>query len=103
MKRLSKLLLNFLVFFTLVGFVLFNAPDLGTAAKDLGGLIGLGGAPLAGAESLYYLRSYALLFVLGILGSTPLVKNWGLKLQRKPLGAAMEIVALGAGLLVCTA
>jgi len=58
-----------------VGFVLFNGDGMAGAIVDIQGLFGVGGIDLFGAESLYYLRSYAWLFVLAIIGATPLVKN----------------------------
>jgi alginate O-acetyltransferase complex protein AlgI len=52
---------------------------------------------------LYYLRSYALLLILGILGATPLVRStaarlegWGFAVVLRPL------IAIGL-LLICTA
>jgi len=59
--------------------------------------------PLVTPAALYYLRSYALLFGLGILGATPVVKRVGERLSATKLGAILEPVLLAALLLVCTA
>ena len=61
-----------LVFF---GFVMFNADNFGEVLTNLGSMFGAGGIALTGAQSLYYLRSYAFVFVLAIIGSTPLLRN----------------------------
>ena len=84
----------------MLSFVLFNASDLTQAAQDISGLFG--GLPLATQESLYYLRSYAVVFAVSILGATPLVKNLAMRVPEK-VAAALEPLALVALLLTCTA
>ena len=86
-----------------LSFVLFNAESFAQLGSDLRCLFGLGGIPAATAETWYYLRSYAVLFVLGILGSTPLVRNKAAALGKTKIGAVLEPVVLVLLLLVCTA
>lgn len=64
----------YVIFFVMMGFVLFNANDLGEALSDFAGLFGAGGA-LTSTASLYYLRSNAVLLVLAIFGATPFFKD----------------------------
>ena len=85
-----------------LGFVLFNAESLTQAGEDLAGLFGLGGLPLITAETVYYLKSYAVLFLAGILGCGPWVKNLGLKIAGTRVGAVLEPFVLAGLLLVCT-
>ena len=87
---------------TVLGFVLFNAESLSQAGSDIAALFGLGGLPLVTPETLYYLRSYALLFVLGFVGATPLVKYAAQKISQTKAGSVLELVALIGLLLVCT-
>ena len=90
----------------MLGFVLFNAADLKEALTDIGGLVGIGGVPLVSAETLYYLRSYAVVLVLGLVGATPLVKNTFTRLAGGKLSKVMAIaepVVLIALLILCTA
>jgi len=61
------------MFIIIISFVIFNGDGMAGAISDLGGMFGVGGIPLVGTESLYYLRSYAWLFVMAIIGSTPLI------------------------------
>ena len=56
----------------MISFVLFNASNLTEAASDIAGMFGGMGVPLVTGETLYYLRSYAVVLILGILGCTPL-------------------------------
>ena len=84
----------------MVSFVLFNAADLSQAAQDLAGLFG--GLPLVTQESVYYLRSYAVVFAVSIIGATPLPKTLASRIPEK-LTAVLEPLMLLALLLVCTA
>ena len=54
-----------------VSFVLFNAADLPAAGQQIAALFGFGGLPASGVESLYYLRSYAVVLVIALLGPPP--------------------------------
>ena len=91
----------YVLFAVMISFVLFNAADLTQAAGDIGGLFGFGGVPLVTAESLYYLRSYAGVFLAGFVGSTPFVKTLAGRLPEK-ITAVLEPAVLMALLLVCT-
>ena len=86
-----------------LSFVLFNAESLAQAGSDFAALFGLSGLPMVTAEALYYLRSYAVLFLLGILGATPLVRNAAAKLEQHKAVQLLEPLVLLALLLVCTA
>jgi len=86
-----------------ISFVLFNAKDLAQAGSDLKGMFGLLHLPLATGETFYYLRSYGILFIAGILGATPLVKCTARRLNDTTMGAILEPLLLGAILLLCTA
>ena len=90
---------GYVLLVVMLSFVLFNAQSLRQAAEDLGGMFGLAGLPAVTAESLYQLRSFGVLFLLGILGATPWPKRWGERLQAPWLDA---LVMLGL-LLLCTA
>ena len=91
----------YVLFVVMISFVLFNAADLAQAAGDIGGLFGAGGVPLATAESLYYLRSYAGVFLAGFVGATPAVKEMAGRVPEK-ITAVLEPLVLMALLLVCT-
>ena len=84
-------------------FVLFNADSLSMAVGDFAGLLGLSDVPLVTPASVYYVRSYAVLFVAGIVGSTPVVKQIGIRIGESKAGAVLEAIFLAGLLLVCTA
>ena len=86
-----------------LSFVLFNADSLSQALADMGGMFGFAGVPLVNGESLYYLRSYAPLFLMGIVGATPIVRDTAGKIGEKPYGAILEVLLMAALLIVCSA
>ena len=89
-----------------LGFVLFNAVDINQAASDLAGMFGFGGVPLVTAETLYYLRSYGIVLILALVGSTPVVRDLANRLvsgaRTAKLTAVLEPVVLAVLLLLCT-
>lgn len=86
-----------------LSFVLFNAQSLSQAAADFAGLFGLAGFPLTSPVTWYYVRSYGVLFLLGALGATPLVKRLALRLEKTRAGDALSLGMMAALLLLCTA
>ena len=74
----------YILFAVVISFIIFNATDMSAAFSTIGGLFGAGGIPLVNAESLYYLRSYAVIFVLALVGATPVVKQLAEKASASP-------------------
>ena len=65
----------YVLFTVMVSFIIFNAPTMSQAWKDILALFGGGNLPLITADTIYYFRSYALVFVIAIIGATPAVKK----------------------------
>lgn len=76
----------YLLLVVVISFVLFNATSLNECVRDIGCMFGFGGLPFAGTETLYYLKSYAVLFLVAVVGSTPLLKRCVEELQKRPNG-----------------
>ena len=93
----------YLLLAVVFGFVLFDASTLSGAWDCIRGMLGLGGLPLISAPAVYYLKSYGLLFLLGILGATPVVKTLARKAADTKAACVLEPLVLAALLLVCTA
>ena len=104
LQKLPKVLRHGYVLLAVVlSFVLFNAESMAQLGNDFAGLFGGLGLPGVTAETLYYLKSYAVLFALGILGATPVVRNAAVKIRATRVGPALEALVLVGLLLVCTA
>ena len=87
----------------MLSFVVFNAADLSAAAHEIGAMFGLAGLPLVTAETLYYLRSFAPLFVMAMVGSTPIIRDSCRKIENTTVGSVLEIAMMAVLLIVCTA
>ncbi len=106
LKRLerSKILSHlYVLLLVIVGFVIFNAASLPEALRCIDGMFGADGIALCGAESLYYLKSYAVLLILAVTGCTPAVRRLLQHLERLRICAVLRPAACLMLLAVCTA
>lgn len=89
-----------------LGFVLFNATDMAQAGQDIACMFGFGKLPFINDVTVYYLRSFAVLLVISLVGCTSLVKNTAIRLEsNKKLEipvAVVECILLIALLILCT-
>ena len=90
-----------------VSFVIFDAPDLQQAFSYLKAMFGGSGYPLLSPEFHYYFRSYLLVFVIAMIGATPLPAKLRSRIRQTAAGESgmtiAEPLALVALLLICTA
>ncbi len=97
----------YVLFVVMISFIIFNAPTMYQAWVDIISLFGAGNLPLVTVDTLYYLRSYALIFVLAFIGATPLMKIIVNKINRTEVGNKIlnvaEPVVLASLLVVMTA
>ena len=96
----------YVIALVLLSFALFASEDMGMLAFQLRGMFGLSDAPLISVQTVYYLRSYAVVFIVALIGSTPLIRNVLLSLQKRKNGEKIlnlaEPIALLGLLLVMT-
>ena len=102
-KVLGHVYILILVVFS---FVIFDAATIGDGLKYIGSMFGFGGVGLVSAPTVYYLKSFGVVFILAIIGATPLpkklverigYKHWG----RRILNVIEPIVMIFL-LLLCT-
>ncbi len=85
----------YVIVVVLLGFVIFNAEQLHILCSDFKGLFGMNGLPFASKEAFYYFKSNFILFIVGILGVTPFVKNVFVKARRREgIRAVMDVVEI---------
>ena len=91
----------------LLSFVVFQIPTLGEAFSYIGGMFGAGGIAFSSAETLYHLKSYAVLLIMAAVGATPVVKTLATKFsESKKLGKianVLEPIMIAVLFLVVTA
>ena len=97
----SKVLSHvYLLFFVLISFVIFNAASMNEAFGYIGSMFGFGGVSFSSVETIYYLRSYIVVFLVAIVGATPVPKILANKVK---FTKYVEPVALVVLLVLCTA
>ena len=94
---------SYVLLAVILSFVLFNAQTLSQAGSELAAMFGFAGLPVVSAQTIYYLKSYGLLFCADFVGATPLIKNTASRLDQTKAGAVLEVLILIGLLLVCTA
>lgn len=83
-EKIPKGLLHvYVLFVIIIGFVLFNAEDMGQAKQDIRGMFGLLDFPLITNETGYYFRSFVVPFIVAVIGCTTLPRYLYLKLKKK--------------------
>ncbi len=65
----------YVLIIVIISFIIFNGETSKEIFKNIGGLFGIGGIPLVSSESLYYLKSYLVVLIIGIIGMTPIMKK----------------------------
>ena len=97
----------YVLFFVLLSFIIFDAATLKDGFSNIAGLFGAGRMPLVTKETVYYLSSYAVILVIGIVSSTPLPKLlYGKVVSIKAVGGVLSVVeplVLLLLLVICTA
>lgn len=80
------------ILIVIISFLIFNSTTVSDIVNELKNMFLINNIPLVGIESLYYLRSYLLIFVIAIVGSTPLMKNIVIKLKGTKFKTAIDIL-----------
>ncbi len=95
----------YVLFFVTLSFALFDAESPMLAIKTIGALFGVGGYPVFSSETGYFLRSYAVILVVSMIGATPLPKKaWATLKDRFPrISGIILPFALCTLLILCTA
>ena len=89
----------YLLFFVLISFVIFNAPDMYTAFVDIGRLFGAGELPFVSTEVLYYLKSYGMTILVGIIGCMPVIPWFIAKLEEMKKKKQIVVLDVALGVL----
>ena len=104
LDKLPKIFSNiYTCILVMISFIIFNGYGIKDISENLLGLIGYNGIPLVSAESIYYFKSYFIIFVLAIIGSTPLMKMIVNSEKIKKVSNVLEPVFVVTVLLVSTA
>lgn len=108
LEKMPSILQRIYVLFTvMISFIIFNANSIGEAWNNIIGLFGANGESLINASTVYYLKSYLVVLVIAIIGSTPFLKNIIEKLKTKTnankIINLLEPIAMASILIIVTA
>lgn len=111
LKRLEKTpkLLNhiYVLFVVMISFIIFNSANIGQAKYQILGIFGINGETFINRYTLYYLRNYAVILAIAIIGATPILKKTIEKLKEnsnmKKLINLLEPIVIIIILLIVTA
>ena len=112
LKILNQLELHFFkhiytLFLVTISFVIFDAVSVREAFSTIISMLGFSSLPAVSFESIYYLKSYAVILMRAILGATPVMAGFIRRMRQMKYGTPVinvfELVYLTALLVVCTA
>jgi alginate O-acetyltransferase complex protein AlgI len=96
----------YILFLVIISFVLFDSAGLADALSVIGSMLGVGSVPLMTEVTGYYVGSYLVIFVIAIVGATPLPKMLVSKAVERPgiqkVTAVLEPVVMMVILVVAT-
>ena len=84
----------YVLFFVIISFVIFNAVSVKEAFDYIGAMFGAGSYPLISSEAIFYLKDYWLVFILALIGATPIPKNLASKTRVTQWLEPIVLVAL---------
>ena len=97
----------YILLLAMISFIIFDASNMGAAVQHIGAMFGFSGAPVLTEITVYYLKSYAIVFALAVVGATPIPKLLVNKIMEYKIGNAIikniEPIGMAALLLVVTA
>lgn len=94
----------FVLLIVMISFVIFSGNKMEDIIMQILGLFGIGTAGVVSTVSIHYLNSYLIILLVGIIGSTPLIKKLAEKLENKfpKIINIAEILLITALLILCT-
>lgn len=99
-EKIPKFLkLIYTLFFVMISFIIFNGNEI---IENIKGLFGIGNISFISKESIYYLKSYFIVILIGIIGATPIMKNIVKKEKIKKITNILEPIYLFSILLLST-
>ena len=107
LKHLNKKPINhiYTMIIVVISFIIFNTTDLEKLGTILKGLVGIN-TPLINFETIYYLKNYLIILIIGLIGMTPFIRDLLDKLKKgkvKKIIDILEIISFVIILILVTA
>ena len=95
LEKSPKILSRFYVLLiVMISFIIFSGNSTTQIFKNLGGLIGINTSAFASLESIYYLKSFFVVLLIGIIGATKLPTNIANNIKIQKLRNVLEPIFL---------
>ena len=75
-----------------ISFLIFNSNSLNEILIGIKNMFGISKIPLYGPETLYYLKNYAILLIISLIGATPFISSTVKKLQNSKFKVILNIL-----------
>jgi len=85
-----------------ISFIIFSGEGIEQILQNIGGLVGINASNIVSAESLYYFKSYFVVLLIGIIGSTPILKNFVNSEKIQKITNVLEPIYLLLIFVICT-
>ena len=82
----------YVLFLVMLSFIMFDGLDVTEAFRNMAGLFGIGASGFTSGESIYYLKNYAVVLIVSMIGATPFPKYFLQKWQEKKAGKQIVCV-----------
>lgn len=76
----------------IISFLIFGSASLSQIIEELKNMFGLSQIPLIGSETIYQLKNYAVLLIIAVISSSPLISKIIQKLQKTNLKKILNIL-----------
>lgn len=107
LKKLNVINHIYVMLLVIISFVIFDASSISDAFTCIASMFGVEDIPAVTSESIYYLKSYAVILVVAVFGATPLMSELAKAVDKSRIGGRIKNIAepctLIALLSVCTA
>jgi alginate O-acetyltransferase complex protein AlgI len=81
------------LFFIIISFVIFDAVNMDEAFSYIKAMVGFSDVSLLSTEFIYYLKDYAVILILSVVGATPFVKRIATKLtETKGVNVVVSVI-----------
>lgn len=103
LQKIPKILSRiYVLLIVMISFIIFSGENMGQIMQNIGGLVGCGGQPLISIESVYYFKSYFVVLVIAMIGSTPILKNIANSEKLHKVTNVLEPIYLLIVFVICT-
>ncbi len=92
-KRSQILSRIYVIFTVLISFAVFSTSDSGSGFSCLSGMLGISSLPFSSPEQVYYLKSFAVILIIALIGATPLPAMVLHKAEKNKYGYVITSIA----------